>query len=80
MLMVQNTSSLAKPETSFISGGRSFGCTLANRMYCALSRVNYSAQIGQTKGNYEFDEEEVKEIIAMIEELNQNVDLAIKLD
>lgn len=67
-------------ESSFMSGGRSMGGGLANRMFCALSRVNYAQTTVKEGGNFEFDEEEVQEILAMIEELNFNADLAIKLD
>ena len=49
-------------------------------MFCALSRVNYTASSKQGVGTYELDEEELQEILSMIQELNLNADLAIKLD
>lgn len=39
----RNNFSKSGGETSFMSGGRSLGGGLANRMYCALSRVNYAS-------------------------------------
>jgi hypothetical protein len=32
----------SQQDNSFMSGGRSMGGGLANRMICALSRVNYN--------------------------------------
>lgn len=70
----------ATDQTSFMSGGRSLGGGLANRMYCALSRVNFAGGHENRTDTFEFDEDEVQEILGMIEELNLNADLVIKLD